>query len=133
MNKYTSQKLYSPRRSRNIIIITTCVVCFAGSIFFFFFFFGWKTVSQLLFFFPFSFLKPLGKVALRRMEEPARTQTDTLTSCFVSSFLPNRMDEDSRRFFGTEGSVQSFDSITQQLTRAERAGSTFSSNLLLYP
>ena len=66
------------------------------------------------------------------MEEPARTQTDTLTSCFVS-FLPNRMDEDSRRF-GAEGSaVQSFDSITQQLTRAERAGSTFSSNLLLYP
>ena len=82
-------------------------------------------------FFPFLFSK-LGKVALRLMEEPARTQTDTLTSCFVS-FLPNRMDEDSRRF-GAEGSaVQSFDSLTQQLTRAERAGSNFSSNLLLYP
>lgn len=86
MNKYTSQKLYSPRRSRNIIIITTCVVCFAGSIFFFFFF-GLENCFPVVVFFSFSFLKPLGKVALRRMEEPARTQTDTLTSCFVSFFF----------------------------------------------
>ena len=97
----------------------------------FFFFFWLENCFPVVVFFPFLFSK-LGKVALRLMEEPARTQTDTLTSCFVS-FLPNRMDEDSRRF-GAEGSaVQSFDSKTQQLTRAERAGSTFSSNLLLYP